>query len=85
MRYPDCYRSGKIPHETSVPDTELRVLEVDIASLNLSQTRPSRVCPEGAPPVDAIIICYDAGRESSFAHVEDVLRAYILSQSFQLD
>ena len=32
--------------------------------------------------IDAIIICYDAGRESSFVHVEDVLRAYLLSRNF---
>ena len=75
ISYPDYFRSGKIPHEASVPDTELRVLEVDISSLNLSQVRPARVCPEGGPSVDAIILCYDAGREASFLHVEDVLRA----------
>lgn len=50
------------------------MLEVDISSLNLSQGKPSRVCPEGVPSVDAIIVCYDAGREPSFVHVEDVLR-----------
>ena len=80
MRRIDHFRAGKIPHEAGIPDTELRVLEVDISSLNLSQPRPVRVCPEGAPSVDAIIICYDAGRESSFTHVEDVLRTCLFFQ-----
>lgn len=52
----------------------LRVLEIDIASLDLNQTRATQVCPDGVPPLDALVICYDASQEASFTCVSDFIR-----------
>lgn len=55
-------------------DRLLRVLEIDILSLDLSTGGYHGILPEGAPPIDGLVLCYDASNETSFSNVEDVLR-----------
>ncbi|TCD71512.1 hypothetical protein EIP91_008893 [Steccherinum ochraceum] len=69
------YRIGRIVHDAEAFMT-LRVLEIDIASLDLNQTRATQVCPDGVPPLDALVICYDASQEASFTCVSDFIRAF---------
>ncbi|KZT02739.1 uncharacterized protein LAESUDRAFT_400607 [Laetiporus sulphureus 93-53] len=65
--------NGKISAGHNSPDYLLRILEVDISALDLSQS--------GAkywerPSLNGIIVCYDAAREESFQHVADGLREF---------
>ncbi|THH16724.1 hypothetical protein EUX98_g9256 [Antrodiella citrinella] len=69
------YRVGRIVYDSDSFIT-LRVLEIDIASLDIIQIRASRVCTDGVPLVDGLVICYDASRESSFGRVADLIRAF---------
>lgn len=64
---------GRISHNQAT-DRLLRVLEVDILSLDLSADGYHGILPEGAPAIDGLVLCYDASNEASFANVEDVLR-----------
>lgn len=67
----DTSRVGKIPQNAS-PAGTLRVIEVDLAELKLSNPNSS-VWPDSAPNVDGFIVCYDATSEKSFAHVEKLI------------
>lgn len=71
----DSYRVGHFVGHDSESRIPLRVLEVDIASLDLSQTKfkATQVCPDGVPPVDGLVICYDASREQTFSYVADLI------------
>lgn len=70
----DTYRTGRIfGHNTS--DRILRVIEVDISDFDLSQIGKQEL--SRGTPLDGIIVCYDAGQESSFRHVEDILRMFV--------
>ena len=53
------------------------MLEVDIPS-DMSGEGQRGFLPEGAPPIDGLVICYDASKESTFANVEGVLREWHL-------
>ncbi|KAH8102648.1 ras GEF [Cristinia sonorae] len=69
------YRVGRIVQEPENLLT-LRVLEIDMAALDLTQTHATELCPEGVPVVDGLVICYDASRESSFTQVADLIRTF---------
>lgn len=58
-----------------VPDCDLHVLEFEVPAVvdPLSSSNWS-LCPEGAPRLDGVIICYDASDEASFRPVEGLLR-----------
>ncbi|KIP11969.1 hypothetical protein PHLGIDRAFT_98679 [Phlebiopsis gigantea 11061_1 CR5-6] len=73
-RFRYVYRVGRISHNQAT-DRLLRVLEVDILSLDLSVNGYHGILPEGAPAIDGLVLCYDASNETSFVHVEDVLHS----------
>ena len=54
----------------------LRVLEIDTEVLNLTNGHGRGIVPEGAPPIDALVVCYDSSDSSSFEEVEVVLRKH---------
>ncbi|KAI0695598.1 ras guanine nucleotide exchange factor domain-containing protein [Cytidiella melzeri] len=60
------YRVGRLSHHYAA-DCLLRVLEVDILALDSSTE--TRIFPEGAPPVDGLVFCYDASEAESFDYV----------------
>lgn len=73
----DTSRVGNIPQNQS-PAGTLRVLEVDLTELKLSNPSNS-VWPESAPNVDGVIVCYDASNEKSFVHVEKLIGLWPIS------
>lgn len=74
----DSYRVGKLVHDADAL-LPLRVLEIDIAALDLTQLRAVSLCPDGVPPVDGLVICYDASRETTFSRVADLIREFLSS------
>lgn len=48
---------------------------MDISDFDLSQIGHQEL--SRGTPLDGIIVCYDAGAESSFRHVEEILRMYL--------
>lgn len=68
----DVYRVGRLNYNQA-SDRILRVLEIDVISLDLSSDTHG-IVPDGAPPIDGVVICYDSSDEISFEHVETVLR-----------
>ena len=78
--FSDVYRVGRLNYN-QVSDRILRVLEIDIAALDLSDENSHGIVPDGAPPIDGVVVCYDSSEESSFDPVETVLRKCPLVQS----
>lgn len=72
----DVYRVGRLNFVNSVHDHMLRVLEIDTEVLNLTNGHGRGIVPEGAPPIDALVVCYDSSDSSSFEEVEVVLRKH---------
>ncbi len=52
-------------------DCVLRVLEVDVLSLDL--TNDNNIFPEGALAVDGLVFCYDASDPESFKCIPPIL------------
>jgi hypothetical protein len=69
------YRVGRI-NLKHAPDCLLRVLEIDVLSWELSAE--TSIFPEGAPPIDGLIFCYDASDPDSFKFVKMGLSEYSL-------
>jgi len=79
----DTRRIGRIIHNEDNPDCDLHILEVgtSVPRVHPSSKKGSLFWPDGAPPVDGVIICYDASSRLSFGPVEELLRGcacYIL-------
>jgi hypothetical protein len=53
-------------------DCLLHVLEVDIAPTNVGLPAG----PEGIPPINGVVICYDSSDQLSFQPVENLLRMW---------
>lgn len=71
----DIYRVGRL-NFNQAHDHILRVLEIDISDLDLTSGNVRGIVPEGAPPIDGVVICYDSSESSSFDKVEAVLREH---------
>lgn len=76
ISHPDVYRVGRLNFNQMI-DSILRVLEIDITSLDLSKENTHGIIPDGAPPIDGIVVCYDLADESSFEPVEAVLGKHL--------
>ncbi|KAJ3554551.1 hypothetical protein NM688_g3048 [Phlebia brevispora] len=68
------YRVGRLILNQA-HDHILRVLEIDLAALDLREDHASGIVPEGAPPIDGVAVCYDSSDRSSFEQVEVVLQS----------
>ncbi|GJE86098.1 ras GEF [Phanerochaete sordida] len=72
-RFRYIYRVGRISYNQAT-DRLLRVLEVDTPPGTHGDGQRGFL-PEGAPPIDGLVICYDASEESTFTNVEGVLQS----------
>ncbi|KAI0348025.1 ras GEF [Trametopsis cervina] len=66
------YRVGRISHKQA-SDCLLRVLEVDFLALDFGSDEHPSIFPEGAPPIDGLVLCYDSSDRTSFKYVEKAL------------
>ena len=74
------YRVGRLNYNQAL-DRILRVLEIDIVALDLTSEHTHGIVPEGAPPIDGVVVCYDSSEEASFDQVEPVLRKHLVHHS----
>ncbi|KAI0094911.1 ras guanine nucleotide exchange factor domain-containing protein [Irpex rosettiformis] len=69
IRY--LYRIARLSRPYVHADCILRILEVDILSLELG--KDNSIFPEGAIPVDGLVFCYDATNPESFKCVPPIM------------
>ncbi|KAJ2920332.1 hypothetical protein MD484_g209, partial [Candolleomyces efflorescens] len=69
IRY--CRRTGRIPSE-SLPEVSLLTLEIDIPQ-EITGLPP---LPPDFPPLDGVMVCYDASNSTTFQPVEELLKGY---------
>ena len=67
----DLYRIARLSRPYIQADCVLRILEVDILSLELGKDHS--IFPEGAIPVDGLVFCYDATNPESFKYVPPIM------------
>lgn len=65
-------RIGRIRQAEDLSDCLLHVIEVDMAPTNVGLPP----IPEGDPPINGVVICYDSSDQSSFQPVENLLSEY---------
>ncbi|KAJ2927137.1 hypothetical protein H1R20_g9946, partial [Candolleomyces eurysporus] len=64
-------RTGRIPSE-SLPEVSLLTLEIDIPQ-EITELPP---LPPDFPPLDGVMVCYDASNPATFQPVEELLKGY---------
>lgn len=57
-------------------DTTASIIEVD--SDNLTYDTPEGAWPEGLPPINGVLVLYDASDLASFVHVSELIGVVIL-------
>lgn len=70
----DSYRIARLTRPYVPADCILRILEVDILSLELGKDHS--IFPEGAIPVDGLVFCYDATNLESFKYVPPIMSKF---------
>jgi GTPase SAR1 family protein len=73
----DSRRTGRIPSD-ALPEGSLLVIEVDVPP-DLSDLPQ---LPPDLPPIDGIVVCYDASNPTTFQPVETLLRTSSLRDLF---
>ncbi|KAK7694634.1 hypothetical protein QCA50_001821 [Cerrena zonata] len=67
-------RVGKIPHGGNVPDSILRVMEIDLLPSDDMENRLSRLCAS-ALAINGTVFCFDVSDLISFTRIESIIRA----------
>jgi hypothetical protein len=73
--YLDTRRVGRVAQSEYNPDCALNVLEITASGRRANQpVKTGSFWPNGVPPADGVVACYDASDPQSFAPIEDLLR-----------
>ena len=71
----DGLRVGNIPHGGNVPDSILRVMEIDLLPSDDMENRLSRLCAS-ALAINGTVFCFDVTDPASFARIESIIREW---------